>query len=684
MLLRSLLVASVAIASSSPASSCDGIEAMHRNVLGGALAVQVRVNNASVCFRLSYNGDGADWISLGLSSSQYMVNNPPNNAVIYDAKKNNADVYVLGGYSNNHMERQTSPSSMTIRSSSAVNGELAVTYEHKFDAVSTNDVPIDLVNGNNILLWAYGKGFPSYHDDQGAQSIHITIPSDDDNAASNGSKAALQMSASLAAIPMATYQVVLGAIGFFGLLGLATARSSLSPLLRSSLLAPPAHRSSSIATSLHQALADLSVGQATLVGLYVMLIGITISVVLPTVRSLSGGRAASVIFGHLSTLHLAFLLLPSARGGHWGFLFGVTHTRLVTFHKWLGSLFLVSLLGHFVLNVATLDWSVLSSLQPFGAQKVLPAYGLYAGLVFVLMGLLALPFVRQRTFELFYFVHRLGSLLGIVFVCLHATAIWQALVAPLVLYLATLVAIRSRAFWQRFSAHVTATTSSTVLLELPSTKLSNAWHQQLGPCTYFYLCVPSVSRVEWHPFSAMTSPHTGHVAFCMKSRSPGSFTDRVLDLARKETTLDVLVGGPYGRPSVDLALYDRVLLFAGGIGITPMAHILNSTLQTHSSIECHLCWVVREPEALLSVAPVLFPLRVAADLFVSSATDDGHVKTVTGEMVGYAAGRPDVRDEMKRFEGRTCVLACGPESFVHDVQVAAHLYGFDFHKELFC
>ncbi|OQR85564.1 transmembrane protein [Achlya hypogyna] len=685
-LLRALVVGVVAI--STTASSCNGIDAMPKNILGGPLALQVRVDNASACFRLTYTGTGADWISLGLSTSQYMVNNPPNNAVVFDAKRNLAKVHVLKGYNDDNVVASSAPSSITILSSSVVDDVLAVTYEHAFNAVSANDVAIDLENGNNVLLWAYGKGFPSYHDDQGAQSISIRVPTDDGSAPDN-----LDLSATKSSPAAPTYRLVLGAILFFAVLGVVTTRlSATSATLGTPLVAPPAHLTS-ITDSFQVAIADLNLGQAFVVALYMMLVGLTLGLLVPHFSGLPPVRAASVVCGHLSVLHLAFLLLPASRGGHWGYLFGVPHTRLVTFHKWLGVLFLATLLLHFALNLATIQWNVLRSSMPFGADKVIPAYGLYAGIIFGIMGLSAAPPVRKWCYELFYVIHRGGFFVGIVLVCLHAKAIWLALAAPLGLYVATLVVLRTRAFWQRFQGHVMTTTSSTVLFELQASKQTKRWLDNLAPCAYFYVCIPSISRTEWHPFSAIVSPHTGHLAFCVKSRGPGTFTDQLVQLAHNDPVFDVLVGGPYGRPSLRFRDYEHVLLFAGGIGITPMLHIIQNGLALESG-QGHLIWVVREKEALLSVAPAMFPLGVPGDFFVSGASDNGHVKTVTGEIVGFQAGRPDIREEIKRFgdcpntthinRPNVCVIACGPASFVHEVQVAAHHNGFHFHKELFC
>ncbi|OQR92214.1 transmembrane protein, partial [Thraustotheca clavata] len=627
--------------------------------LGGPLALQSKLGTSSVCFRLTFAGTKADWISVALSSSQYMVNSPPNNAVVFNAKKNAANVYILESYEDDGMVLQTRPTSINITSASIVNDQISVVFEHQLKAVSANDIAVDMEYGNNVLIWAYGKNFPSYHDNQGAHNIHL--------ASDSSNQSNLQLKSNTSSLSP-TYLFVVGGIVVFAAIGLAATRIlSRSTTLNRPLLAPPA-RLMNLKDSIHKLIADLTVGQALLSGLYILLVLLSIGMLLSHFKQLQTTRAASVIAGHLCVLHLAFLMLPVTRGSHWGYLFGVTHNQLLKFHKWIATIFLLTLILHFAINASTVQWNILRSTMPFGSEKVLPGYGLYAGIIFALMGFLSLPPLRHRWYQLFYYFHKVGFLAGIVLIIFHAKAIWISLIAPLLIYVATLLTSRSKAYFNRYPAQILHTTPSTALIGFSAKQKKEL--STLAPCSYFYVCIPELSFYEWHPFSAISSPQSVQFAFCVKSCGSGSFTDHIVQLARKEVAFHVLIGGPYGQPSLNLDNYKHVLLFAGGIGITPMLHVINIYQEKASNTNINLCWVVREPKQLLCCSPIMFPTanHVSADFFVSGAEENGSVKTHTGDMIGYQAGRPDIREEMKRFQDNVnvCVIACGPESFLHE------------------
>jgi ferredoxin-NADP reductase len=92
------------------------------------------------------------------------------------------------------------------------------------------------------------------------------------------------------------------------------------------------------------------------------------------------------------------------------------------------------------------------------------------------------------------------------------------------------------------------------------------------PGQYVFLCVPALSPYEWHPFSLSTAPCKPEVM--LHVRTLGDWTCRLRELAATADgdEVEVLVDGPYGEPSVDVAgaRYRHFLIIAGGIGITPM------------------------------------------------------------------------------------------------------------------
>ena len=167
---------------------------------------------------------------------------------------------------------------------------------------------------------------------------------------------------------------------------------------------------------------------------------------------------------------------------------------------------------------------------------------------------------------------------------------------------------------------------------------------------YAWVNIPSIATGEWHPFTVASAPAAAlnvkgvaranamppHVAFYVKENHAGSWTSRLARLAESQQSfadLEISVDGPYGRaPEFDDA--DTVVMFAGGIGVTPYLSMLNelvarATLPARGGLSCPnlrrvlLVWAVRDPAIFLVMAEQLEPLLqsklVTLSLFVTRA-----------------------------------------------------------------
>ncbi|GIL69678.1 hypothetical protein Vretimale_10207 [Volvox reticuliferus] len=103
---------------------------------------------------------------------------------------------------------------------------------------------------------------------------------------------------------------------------------------------------------------------------------------------------------------------------------------------------------------------------------------------------------------------------------------------------------------------------------------------------HVFINVPAVSRWEWHPYSvAVQDDHS----FSVVVKAGGDWEHRLCRLveleaaaagASRSARLDVVYEGLYGTQDLQsaAAAADRVLLFAGGAGITPIASVLQALL----------------------------------------------------------------------------------------------------------
>ena len=128
--------------------------------------------------------------------------------------------------------------------------------------------------------------------------------------------------------------------------------------------------------------------------------------------------------------------------------------------------------------------------------------------------------------------------------------------------------------------------NETTLLKLSNESIN---HLSYEPGQYFFVNIPEISLNEWHPFTATAILDDG-IVFCIKkmgNKRPsqrGTWTQRLaekaqtvpaLQLDASENTIGASLGmrlsGPFGH--TDFTSYEKLLLVAGGIGITPMIAI---------------------------------------------------------------------------------------------------------------
>lgn len=100
------------------------------------------------------------------------------------------------------------------------------------------------------------------------------------------------------------------------------------------------------------------------------------------------------------------------------------------------------------------------------------------------------------------------------------------------------------------------------------------------PGQYVFLNVPSVSLLQWHPFSLTSSPSSLYAEDELCIRVLGDFTKRLHAHASRASShkrpLYVRVDGPYGNVNLDFKAHPNGIFFAGGIGITPIISIVRS------------------------------------------------------------------------------------------------------------
>ncbi|XP_061571442.1 LOW QUALITY PROTEIN: cytochrome b-245 heavy chain [Cololabis saira] len=139
---------------------------------------------------------------------------------------------------------------------------------------------------------------------------------------------------------------------------------------------------------------------------------------------------------------------------------------------------------------------------------------------------------------------------------------------------------------------------------------------------YVFIQVPSVSRLEWHPFTLTSAPEEDH--FSAHIRIVGDWTEAVYQACggdapeqREAWQLPkVAIDGPFGTASEDVFRYEVVMLVGAGIGVTPFASILKSVwykhIQNNQDVftkKIYFYWLCPETEAFEWFADLLQSLE---------------------------------------------------------------------------
>jgi ferric-chelate reductase len=115
---------------------------------------------------------------------------------------------------------------------------------------------------------------------------------------------------------------------------------------------------------------------------------------------------------------------------------------------------------------------------------------------------------------------------------------------------------------------------------------------QGGVC---YVCLPWISKHQWHAFSLFENPRNPLVEREIFIQKSGDWTSQVHDTLQRETVRPAWIQGPFPSPYNNADAYDNQILVASGIGITPALSVIRAHKETR---RINLIWICRDEELL--------------------------------------------------------------------------------------
>uniref|UniRef100_A0A672F6A2 Cytochrome b-245, beta polypeptide (chronic granulomatous disease) n=1 Tax=Salarias fasciatus TaxID=181472 RepID=A0A672F6A2_SALFA len=158
---------------------------------------------------------------------------------------------------------------------------------------------------------------------------------------------------------------------------------------------------------------------------------------------------------------------------------------------------------------------------------------------------------------------------------------WKWVLAPMILYVCERLVRLYRSHQKVVITKVVMHPSKTLELQMKK----KGFRMEVGQ--YVFIQCPSVSRLEWHPFTLTSAPEEDY--FSAHIRIVGDWTQALYEACGgdKNETQEawklpkVAIDGPFGTASEDVFRYEVVMLVGAGIGVTPFASILKSVWYKH-------------------------------------------------------------------------------------------------------
>ncbi|XWS76990.1 hypothetical protein CRYUN_Cryun01aG0225500 [Craigia yunnanensis] len=281
--------------------------------------------------------------------------------------------------------------------------------------------------------------------------------------------------------------------------------------------------------------------------------------------------------GLVGNICLAFLFYPVARGSSVLPLLGLTSEGSIKYHIWLGHMTMVLFTSHGICYI--IYWAVTGHISEMikwsysDISNVAGEISLLGGLV---LWAATFPQIRRKTFELFFYTHYL-YIIFVLFFILHVGIGYAFIMLPgfyLFMIDRFLRFLQSRRSVRLLSARV-----------LPCDILELNFAKNLGlsynPTSIMFVNVPSISKLQWHPFTISSNSRLEPDKLSVIIKSEGSWSTKLYQMLSSPSSidrLDVSIEGPYGPASNHFLRHDKLVMVSGGSGITPFISIIRELI----------------------------------------------------------------------------------------------------------
>lgn len=393
-------------------------------------------------------------------------------------------------------------------------------------------------------------------------------------------------------------------------------------------------------------------------------------------------------------LNTSSILMPITRNSIWIFLFKIPYLKIIHLHKYMSILCIISVIIKFitVLLLYPSNFLILLLNNETGGS---PLAGTISTFCYIILGIFAIPQIRKKCFEIFYFSHRILSIV------LIATSIWHYFISlyyilpALLLYIFDIIyryIIIRKALYLKLDI-VGNDEYNTTCIVLNIQMVDNITSY---PGCYFLICIRNISSYEWHPISLVENKNNKFI-FCVKDMGINSWTSKLKYIDNKNlNTVDnlfvkeVYLQGPYGSLNFDYSKYKYIINIAGGIGVTAMFSILHHInemylLKKLNKLEKILfIWIIPHASLLEYFNTYILTLNhqiINIEIYITKQQIN------TNYPLYIKNFKPDVTKLIERYiidnnidTKDISITTCGPSRLINDIKMISNKLNID----IFC
>ena len=412
--------------------------------------------------------------------------------------------------------------------------------------------------------------------------------------------------------------------------------------------------------------------------------------------------------GNWITLNLASILFPILRNSILVILFNISHERIIYIHIILSILCIVSVVIKFI--------TAIIFYEPLFLVKIInpstggsPLMGTISTILFLIISMFAIPVIRKKNFEVFYYSHKILSVLIIIISSLHYISFLYYIFPAILMYFVDLCI---RLYSTNSSIYSKLQNIGSDKYGTSSTFINITFLNKIKtfPGCYYFVCFyKDISRFEWHPLS-MVAYENDTIVFCAKNVGQHSWTNRLFNVVNNKidilTNRKIYIQGPYGHISVNYKndTYETIIIIAGGIGITPMISILQDINDLYENKKLlrlkkvYFYWIISHislydafKKYFKDLNKNIFEVKIytTKKFTLNEFEIDYYSSSIenNNESISFINNKPNITYILNMIFSKnnknTVILTCGPSKLTDEIFMVANRFNINISVELF-